>query len=188
MTTCCDAKNLKSLENGVALAANFLSRCPSCLDNFARVICEMTCSSKQSVFLEPVKFDVNDKGKPSVKEINYYITNDLINRVFNSCKYVSVPSTGQLALDLMCGSWGASKCNAQRWYNFLGTKENNPYVPFQINYKYEDGKPLNEFTPLNVSTTPCNKALNVSILNCHVGSQLAIANSPKEEDFRSMGV
>lgn len=106
--------------------------------------------------------------KPYITEINYYITNNLVQRVFNSCKSVSLPSTGQLALDIMCGPWGASRCNPQRWYNYLGKAQGNPFVPFQINYKYADTE-LNKYTPLNVSTTPCNKGLSVrTILNINV--------------------
>lgn len=59
LRTCCDINNLKSLADGLGLAANLLKRCPSCFDNFARVICEMTCSPMQSKFLEVVSTNTN---------------------------------------------------------------------------------------------------------------------------------
>lgn len=60
INTCCNTANLRSLNDGLQLAANFLSRCPSCMDNFARQICEMTCSPNQSQFLEPVQIKINE--------------------------------------------------------------------------------------------------------------------------------
>lgn len=75
---------------------------------------------------------------------------------------MSVPSTGQLALDLMCGEWGASRCTPLKWFHFMGDAANNIYVPFQITYVNTD-KPVGSFVPLDPVITPCSKALNVSI-------------------------
>jgi len=39
----------------------------------------------------------------------------------------------------------------------------SPYVPFQITYiQHEPKSKSDEFTPLNVTTVPCNQAVNVS--------------------------
>ena len=97
-----------------------------------------------------------------VNRINVYITNKYLDGTFNSCNKVSVPSTGQLALDLMCGEWGASRCTPLKWFHFMGDAENNVFVPFQITYINTDN-PVGSFTPLDPPVTPCNKALNVSI-------------------------
>lgn len=74
---------------------------------------------------------------------------------------MSVPSTGTLALDVMCGPWGASKCSALRWYEFMGTK--STFVPFQINYRNQTKPLVDGFTPLNPTTTSCSKSIDVSI-------------------------
>lgn len=37
-----------------------------------------------------------------------------MNGTYDSCKQVSVPSTSRLALDLMCGEWGASRCSPKK--------------------------------------------------------------------------
>lgn len=38
----------------------------------------------------------------------------------------------------------------------------NPYVPFQITYiQHEPKSNSNNFTPLNVTTVPCNQAVSV---------------------------
>lgn len=83
---------------------------------------------------------------------------------YNSCKQVSVPSTGQLAIDLMCGSYGSRSCTAQRWFHFMGDTTDNPYTPFQINYKNATA-PVGSFTPLDPGVTPCSAALSVSSIN-----------------------
>ncbi|KAL3273722.1 hypothetical protein HHI36_015151 [Cryptolaemus montrouzieri] len=98
--------------------------------------------------------------------MSVYVTNDYIEGTFNSCKQVSVPSTGQLALDLMCGAWGASKCTPYRWFEFMGMAgPNNPFIPFQINYIVTE-EPIKEFIPLNPPIIPCSKALDEKTPAC----------------------
>lgn len=94
-----------------------------------------------------------------INGIEVYITNKYINGTFNSCNKVSVPSTGQLALDMMCGDWGASRCSAKRWFDFLGDAS-NIYVPFQITYKPVDDS-VDGFEPMNPKVTPCSQPLDV---------------------------
>lgn len=75
---------------------------------------------------------------------------------------MSVPSTGQLALDLMCGEWGASRCSPMKWFKYMGDAENNAYVPFQINYLAQNSsQPINGQIPLNPKVTPCSESLDV---------------------------
>lgn len=84
-----------------------------------------------------------------------------VTATYNSCKQVSVPATGTMALDIMCGPWGASKCSALKWYEFMGTKSN--FVPFQINYRNQTKQIVDGFMPLNPVTTFCSKPVDVSI-------------------------
>lgn len=49
--TCCDTEQLKTMDKNIKLAANFISRCPSCLDNLVKHFCEFTCSTEQSKFI-----------------------------------------------------------------------------------------------------------------------------------------
>lgn len=95
-----------------------------------------------------------------INAIDVYITNKYLEGTFNSCNKVSVPSTGQLAMDLMCGIWGASRCTTLKWFHYMGDA-NNPYVPFQITYINTD-EPVGPFIPVDPTVTPCSKALNVS--------------------------
>lgn len=108
----------------------------------------------------------NPAGETFITGINQYITSQYLNGTFRSCAQVSVPSTGQLAFDVMCGDWGASRCSPTRWFEYMGDRD-TPFVPFQINYLQFDEtaigvRPPNGYVPHNPRTVPCNQAPNVS--------------------------
>ncbi|KAK2584243.1 hypothetical protein KPH14_006655 [Odynerus spinipes] len=164
IVTCCDTKQLQTLASNVKLAANFLKRCPSCLDNLAKHFCEFTCSPRQSNFINVTEI-IDSAGTKYIDAMEVYITNKYLDGTFKSCSKVSVPSTGQLALDMMCGQWGASRCTPQKWFHYMGDAEKNMYVPFQITYINTD-KPVGSFTPMDLQITPCNKALKANTTAC----------------------
>lgn len=83
---------------------------------------------------------------------------DLICFFFFNNLQVIVPSTGKLALDVMCGEWGASRCSPKKWFEFMGDASGNLYVPFQITYITD---PVDDYIPLDPEIVPCNKAINV---------------------------
>ncbi|XP_029677101.1 NPC intracellular cholesterol transporter 1 isoform X4 [Formica exsecta] len=164
INTCCDMNQLITMDANLKLASNFLKRCPSCLNNLAKHFCDYTCAANQNKFINVTKTG-EANGVQYVDGIDLYITNKYLEGTFNSCNKVSVPSTGQLALDIMCGEWGASRCTALKWFHFMGDAENNIYVPFQITYKNTDG-PIDLFTPVDPVITPCSKALNKNTPAC----------------------
>lgn len=47
---------------GVEKAKSILSRCPSCFTNFMQNICEFTCSTRQSTFIDVIKTDLNTEN------------------------------------------------------------------------------------------------------------------------------
>jgi hypothetical protein len=97
-----------------------------------------------------------------VNSVDLYITENYVLGTHASCKNVQFPSSGQLALDLMCGGWGSSKCSPINWFGFMGDA-NEDVVPFQINYKIQNStKEVNGFTPLNPPVVPCNESVDVS--------------------------
>ncbi|XP_032685045.1 NPC intracellular cholesterol transporter 1 isoform X2 [Odontomachus brunneus] len=164
INTCCDVKQLKTLDTNINLAAGFLMRCPNCLDNLVKHICDFTCAVNQSKFMnvtDTAKVDDNEY----INGVEVYITNRYLEGTFNSCNKVSTPSTGLLALDLMCGDWGASRCTALKWFHFMGDAANNMYVPFQITYVNTD-VPVKSFEPLDPQITSCSKPLNKHIPAC----------------------
>lgn len=98
-----------------------------------------------------------------VDGIDVHITENYMNGTFNSCKSVQFPSSGQLALDLMCGDWGASRCSPMRWYSFMGDAAGNSFVPFQINYRpHNSSAEVNGFTPMDPRVVPCSESVDVS--------------------------
>lgn len=91
--------------------------------------------------------------------IDIHITEQFMNGTYDSCKNVQFPSSGQLALDLMCGDWGASRCSPKRWFGFMGDAAGNQFVPFQINY---NTTAVDGFTPMDPKVVPCSESVDVS--------------------------
>ncbi|XP_014480790.1 PREDICTED: Niemann-Pick C1 protein isoform X2 [Dinoponera quadriceps] len=188
--TCCDLNQLKTLDANINIASNFLKRCPSCLDNLVKHICDFTCGVNQSKFM-----NITEKGQAGavsyINGVDVYITNKYLEGTFNSCNKVSLPSTGLLALDLMCGEWGASRCTAQKWFYYMGDAANNVYVPFQITYVNTD-VPVKSFVPLDPQITPCSKALNkitpaCSCVDCEQSCPVPPPAPPLPQPFSIFG-
>ncbi|XP_059616891.1 NPC intracellular cholesterol transporter 1 isoform X3 [Phlebotomus argentipes] len=192
-STCCDVDMIDTLNKNVELAANFLKRCPSCMANLVKHMCDFTCSRTQSEFMNVISTEKGDKGE-YITEIDLHITEQYLNGTYSSCSQVSVPSTGQLALDLMCGEYGASRCSAKKWFHYMGDQEGNSYVPFQINYiSQADNRTVNGFTPLNPLIVPCNRPLNdktpaCSCVDCEDSCPKPPPTPPKPEPLNVLGL
>jgi len=57
--TCCNTPQLQAMDVSLQLAEGILKRCTSCVKNLMRHICEFTCSTKQSTFIEPAQLLLN---------------------------------------------------------------------------------------------------------------------------------
>lgn len=80
---------IEILNKNVKMAAGFLKRCPSCLKNLVRHLCEFTCSPNQSTFLQVKSIEVNKETKREyVSEVDLHISEDYINGTYESCKQV----------------------------------------------------------------------------------------------------
>lgn len=103
-----------------------------------------------------------------MNEIDVHITEQYMSGAYNSCRSVQFPSSGQLALDLMCGDWGAARCSPARWYGFMGDAAGNSFVPFQINYRaHNTTAEVDGFTPLDPLVVPCNSSVDVRFLKIY---------------------
>ncbi|CAG4982286.1 unnamed protein product [Colias eurytheme] len=166
--TCCDGEQLATLNSKIVLAENLISRCPSCMNNFIKHICSLTCAPDQSNYLKPAKTSPFNATHQRIDEIDYHLGATYMNNTFTSCSNVQVPSSNQLALDLMCGEYGSQFCTPQRWFDTMGDA-NSAFVPFQINYISGD-EPSDGLTPYNPPTRPCNEGINgqpgCSCLDC----------------------
>ena len=79
--------------------------------------------------------------------------------LYDSCKDVVYPATGDQAIKKMCGYWG-KYCTAERWLSFMGDVE--MLSPFQIDYKFYDEQAIDGMFPHSNNPINCNKPAPVS--------------------------
>ncbi|KAL7293860.1 hypothetical protein TKK_0012914 [Trichogramma kaykai] len=188
--TCCDSKQLTTLDAQIIQASNLLQRCPSCLSNFLKQICEFTCSPEQSKFVNVTSIQSNDNNGSYIAGIQVYFTPEYLNGTYDSCKRVQMPSSGQVVMDLMCGEYGSSRCTPMKWFGSMGDA-NSPFVPFQIDYVASD-QPIGPFEPRNPVVTPCNQAINddspaCSCVDCQASCPVPPPLPPLPEPFKLLG-
>ncbi|XP_048474448.1 LOW QUALITY PROTEIN: NPC1-like intracellular cholesterol transporter 1 [Rhincodon typus] len=133
---CCSHRQLKMLEKSLVMSKPLLSRCPSCVDNFVNLYCQNTCSPNQSVHINVTRaFRANISGSlvDAVLEYQCYYSSRFAKGSYNSCRNVRIPSTGGYAISPMCGKYGATLCNAERWLRFQGDSSNG-LAPLDIQF------------------------------------------------------
>ncbi|KAJ9578621.1 hypothetical protein L9F63_005111, partial [Diploptera punctata] len=191
--TCCDYKQLNTMDTNVKLAEGVLKRCTSCFQNLLKSICEFTCSPNQSKFMEVANststVENPDASGTYITELNIYIDEEYMNATYDSCSHVILPTSGGLALDTMCYPYGAAKCSPQRWFDFMGNDDSD-FVPFKINYITISENNNDSIEPMYFNATPCNQAHDnnsaaCSCLDCtascpgsgSLGSPITVDNS-----------
>ncbi|XP_060029577.1 NPC intracellular cholesterol transporter 1 isoform X2 [Erinaceus europaeus] len=162
VSLCCDVQQLQTLKNSLQLPLQFLSRCPSCFYNLMNLFCELTCSHRQSQFLnitatEDYVDPVTNQTKTNVKELQYYIGETFANAMYNACQDVEAPSSNDRALGLMCGR-DASDCNATNWIEYMFSKDNGQ-APFTIIPIFSDF-PTHGMEPMNNATKGCDESVD----------------------------
>ncbi|XP_076381020.1 NPC intracellular cholesterol transporter 1 homolog 1b isoform X2 [Megalopta genalis] len=156
---CCDAKNIATLTGQMEMIEGIFGRCPTCIENVYKLICDMSCSPVQSEFLRVLKNETNAKGT-YVSEIEVHVAEEYMNGTYNSCKDIVHPASGNLAMQLACGSNGASGCTAKKWYEYQGDPDANTFIAFRVHFI-----PNNTFW--NNSTKPCSDRTNgLSACSC----------------------
>ncbi|KAI5964003.1 NCR1 [Candida theae] len=131
---CCSPDQIDELESNLKRVDAIISSCPACYKNFYDFFCQFSCSPNESTFVEIVKTELaKDTGKEIVTEINQYVSPELAEQFFDSCKEVKFSATNGFAMDLIGG--GAK--NYTQFLKFLGDEK--PLLggsPYQINFKY----------------------------------------------------
>ncbi|CAL7944118.1 unnamed protein product [Xylocopa violacea] len=112
---CCDAVNVATLVEKLSIVEDIFGGCPTCLKNVFKLLCDLTCSPKQSEFLNVTKTNKDEEYGEYVEEIQAYVAEEYLNGTYNSCKDVFT-GFGNLAMDLACGDNGDSICTAKLWY------------------------------------------------------------------------
>ncbi|XP_032670245.1 NPC intracellular cholesterol transporter 1 homolog 1b-like isoform X2 [Odontomachus brunneus] len=162
--TCCDAGQIATMSTSMKLADSIYGRCPTCVRNMFRLICDLTCSPEHSRFLKVTKTGKDGKLE-YVEEVEVHVTEKYINDTYDSCKYVVNPTSGNLAMDLACGDKGASRCSPKLWYEYMGDLKNNPLTPIQMNYIYDAAEGWDDEPWDNVAKN-CSEAYDSSSIAC----------------------
>ncbi|XP_053427652.1 NPC intracellular cholesterol transporter 1 isoform X3 [Nycticebus coucang] len=162
VSLCCDVQQLRTLKDSLQLPLQFLSRCPSCFYNLLNLFCELTCSPRQSQFLNVTATEdyvdpVTNQTRTNVKELQYYIEQNFANAMYNACRDVEAPSSNVKALGLLCGK-DAAACNATNWIEYMFNKDNGQ-APFTITPIFSD-LPVHGMEPMNNTTKGCNESVD----------------------------
>lgn len=176
MPVCCDYSQLLELDKNFKNGEGLFGRCETCTKNMLFSICNMACSPEQSRFLTAHE----DPSGVFVEKVDYRISREHVEGVYDSCKGVIVPSSGKYAMDIACGGWESTRCTAERWFTYLGDAKDNDYVPFLIEYHYPD----NPDTQYNQEVLHCNEAYNdsnsCSCVDCF--DSCPVSDPPKAND------
>ncbi|KAG6801155.1 NPC intracellular cholesterol transporter 1 1b [Apis mellifera caucasica] len=159
---CCDADNVKTLIENLNMAESIFGRCPTCLKNVYKLLCDLVCSPEQSKFLRVTKTGNNyttesGKRKEYVEEIEVYVEEEYMNKTYDSCKYVVMPQSGKLAMDLACGIYDASTCTPKLWYEYQGNPDQNIFVSFRMLFITELSSKNQSMKLWNASVKKCNE-------------------------------
>ncbi|XP_055272832.1 NPC intracellular cholesterol transporter 1 [Moschus berezovskii] len=162
VSLCCDVQQLHTLKDNLQLPLQFLSRCPSCFYNLMNLFCELTCSPRQSQFLNVTATEdyvdpSTNQTKTNVKELQYYVGESFANAMYNACRDVEAPSSNEKALGLLCGR-EASACNATNWIEYMFNKDNGQ-APFTITPVFSD-LPTHGMEPMNNATRGCDESVD----------------------------
>ncbi|XP_043263992.1 NPC intracellular cholesterol transporter 1 homolog 1b-like [Colletes gigas] len=131
---CCDSNNIKTLLGQTNMIDGIFGRCPTCIKNAYKLICDLSCSPEQSRFLQLKDVGINSEGKEYVKAVEVHIAEEYMNTTFDSCKNIVHPASGNLAMDLACGIHGASWCTATKWYEYQGDVTANDFITFNMRF------------------------------------------------------
>ncbi|XP_048558735.1 NPC intracellular cholesterol transporter 1-like isoform X2 [Triticum urartu] len=160
---CCTVDQFDTLHQQVQQAVPFLVGCPACLRNFLNLFCEMSCSPNQSLFIN-VTSAKQVKNITTVDGIDYYITSNYGEELYNSCKEVKFGTLNTRAMDFLGGGAKTYK----EWLAFLGRQANpnEPGSPYLITYR-PDLSGSSGVKPLNTTVYSCgDPSLGCSCGDC----------------------
>ncbi|KAK9944387.1 hypothetical protein M0R45_009958 [Rubus argutus] len=148
---CCTELQFETLRAQVQQAIPFLVGCPACLRNFLNLFCELSCSPKQSLFINVTSIS-EVSGNMTVDGIDYYISDTFGKGLYSSCKDVKFGTMNTRAIEFI----GAGAKNFTEWFDFLGEKADPgfPGSPYAIDFK------------LTVPESSSMELMNVSVYSC----------------------
>jgi Niemann-Pick C1 protein len=172
---CCSTDQVYEMETNFQMPDQLgLSRCPSCQYNWRLTFCEMTCSPRQSEFIQISNFSLTPDRRRRADAIITHVPDYFPDKLLDSCSGVQGLAAGQKLLDLLCGSWGASQCTGQRWLQFLGLDiDSDGQSPYQIDFVYHSASETSRkpdgsvIVPMSTeSTVGCSEKAPRSAFSC----------------------
>ncbi|KAG9443097.1 hypothetical protein H6P81_018951 [Aristolochia fimbriata] len=182
---CCTADQFDTLRGQVQQAIPFLVGCPACLRNFLNLFCELTCSPRQSLFINVTSVSkVN--GSLTVDGIDFFVTDAFGEELYNSCKEVKFGTMNTRAMDFI----GAAAQNFKEWFAFIGRQAdlNMPGSPYAINFRSRvpDSSGMK---PMNISVYSCaDTSLGCSCGDCPSSPECADSAPPSPHHKHSCSV
>ncbi|CAO2815751.1 unnamed protein product [Amaranthus hypochondriacus] len=182
---CCTERQFDTLRSQVQQAIPLLVGCPACLRNFLNLFCELSCSPNQSQFIN-VTSTAEVDGNLTVDGIEYYVSEEFGEGLYNACKDVKFGSMNTRAIDFI----GAGAKSYKEWFAFIGQKAGlwmpgSPYaIDFQTSVPVSSGMKL-----MDVSTYSCNDtSLGCSCGDCPSSSECSSAEPPHSQTEDSCSV
>ena len=124
-----------------------------------------------------------------VKVVDYHVSQNYAQKVYESCADVVNPSTSGSVLDLLCGPWGGALCSPQRLLDYLGSISNG-YAPFQINYFLHDTTVQKaakiDLKPHDPPVIPCHKEALKGLGSCSCTDCENACAPPDFEPFKKV--
>ncbi|XP_019052018.1 PREDICTED: Niemann-Pick C1 protein-like [Nelumbo nucifera] len=160
---CCTEVQFDTLRAQVQQAIPFLVGCPACLRNFLNLFCELTCSPNQSLFIN-VTSVTKVNNNLTVDGIDFYVTDNFGEELYNSCKDVKFGTMNSRAMDFI----GAGAQNFREWFVFIGRQADLdvPGSPYAINFRSSIFE-SSGMKPMNVSVYSCgDTSLGCSCGDC----------------------
>ncbi|XP_059586482.1 NPC1-like intracellular cholesterol transporter 1 [Alligator mississippiensis] len=168
---CCSLGQLNALEASLALSGGVLARCPACARNFATLHCHNICSPDQSLFTNVTRVFARSgiaAGSFAVLEYDGFYQQSFASDAYTSCRNVRLPATGGYAIAAMCGKYGVTLCNPQRWLDFQGDTSNG-LAPLRIRFHLIPDSapgPGDGMKPLGAATVACQSPVEAGSEPC----------------------
>ncbi|XP_063724726.1 NPC intracellular cholesterol transporter 1-like isoform X3 [Symsagittifera roscoffensis] len=130
---CCDTTQLLQLKDQMATVRMLFRRCPSCLQNFESLWCNLLCHPDQSTFSNvtatvPYNGKWSEDSPPeyseSVDAVTIYLSRDYAHNLYRSCAHVKFIGASQEVISKMCFENPVDKCSPELFLNYIGTKKN----------------------------------------------------------------
>lgn len=163
---CCTSDQVLEMDKSFKLAEQMFGRCQTCTQNMLKSICAFSCGADQSKFVSVTKTGEHE-GKLYAEEVEVRLATEYMESTYDSCVGVVSPATGTRVMSIACGGNTVDTCDAQKWYEYMGNPDENPFTPFRMTYPETDD-PERSF---DFPAKPCNESypghFGCSCVDCH---------------------